>query len=226
MKILVIDVGGSSVKCVASDHQGPVQVKSGKKLTPDAMVKKILKRTEGWRYDAVSIGYPGAVRKGKIERDPHNLGTGWIGYDFEAAFKCPVRIVNDAAMQALGGYDKGTMLFLGLGTGLGSALIVDDMIVPLELAHLPYLDGRSYEEHLGQDSRKRLGNSRWRTAVWEVVEALRKAFLPDEVLIGGGNVNNLKKLPPQTRRGDNADAFAGGFRLWPKPKAASKKRPK
>jgi len=214
MKILVVDVGGSHVKCVATDNKNPVKLKSGPKLTPDRMVRQVLKITKGWRFDAVSIGYPGVVRRGKIVREPHNLGSGWIGFDFQAAFGRPVKIINDAAMQALGGYEGGKMLFLGLGTGLGSALIVDGVIAAMELGHLHYADGHTYEDYVGALARMRLGNKEWRRKVRDVMEGFRKALLPDYIVLGGGNAANLKRLPPQTRRGDNAYAFLGGFRLW------------
>jgi len=214
MKVLVIDVGGSHVKCLATGRNKPVKFKSGRKLTPDKMVKKILKITKGWRFHAVSIGYPGVVRRGGIAVEPHNLRPGWVGFNFRAAFQRPVRIINDAAMQALGAYESGTMLFLGLGTGLGSTLIVDGVIAAMELGHLPYRDGRTYEEHVWEKARKKLGNKKWRREVERVLKDLRKALLPDYVVLGGGNVAHVKRLPPQTRRGGNADAFTGGFRLW------------
>ena len=214
MKVLVIDVGGTHVKCVATDHKKPAKIDSGPKLTPDRMVRQVLKATRGWRFDAVSVGYPGVVRRGKIVREPHNLGRGWVGFDFEAAFGRPAKIINDAAMQALGGYEGGKMLFLGLGTGLGSALIVDGVIAAMELGHLQYSHGHTYEDYLGKQGRKRLGKNKWRRKVNKVVEAFRKALLPDSIMLGGGDVAKLKRLPPHTRRGDNAYAFAGGFRLW------------
>jgi len=214
VKILVVDVGGSHVKCVATDHKSPVQFKSGSKLTPERMVRNILKITKGWRFDAVSIGYPGVVRRGKIVREPNNLGSGWVGFDFQAAFGRPVKTINDAAMQALGGYEGGKMLFLGLGTGLGSALIVDGVIATMELGHLHCADGHNYEDYVGEQGRRRLGNKKWRRKVQAVVEGFRKALLPDYIVLGGGNVANLKRLPLHTRRGDNAYAFLGGFRLW------------
>lgn len=214
MKILVVDVGGSSVKCLATGHQSPRKFKSGPKLNPSEMVSGVLKITRGWRFDAVSIGYPGVVRHGKLVREPHNLGSGWVGFDFQAAFGCPARVINDAAMQALGGYDGGTMLFLGLGTGLGSALIVDGVIQAMELGHLHYANGRSYEEYLGKQGLKRMGKEKWRRKVMDVVEGFRKALLPDYIVLGGGNARKLKRLPPQTRCGGNSDAFLGGCRLW------------
>ncbi len=214
VKILVVDVGGSHVKCIASGQTNPVKFKSGPKLTPDRMVREVLKITQDWRFDAVSIGYPGVVRCGKAVREPHNLGSGWVGFDFQAAFGRPVKTVNDAAMQALGGYEGGKMLFLGLGTGLGSAFIVDGVIVAMELGHLHYAAGRNYEDYLGKQGSKRLGKKKWRRKVMDVVKGFRKALLPDYIVLGGGNAAKLKRLPPQAKRGDNADAFLGGFRLW------------
>jgi len=214
MKILVLDVGGSHVKCLASGRKTHVEFESGPKLTPGEMVNKVLKITRGWRFDAVSIGYPGVVHRGKPAREPHNLGPGWVGFDFRAAFARPVRIINDAAMQALGGYRGGKMLFLGLGTGLGSALIVDGVVAAMELGHLHYSKRRNYEDYLGQQGRKRMGNKKWRARVAAVVHGFRKALLPDYIVLGGGNAAHVKRLPPHTGRGDNSDAFAGGFRLW------------
>lgn len=214
MKILVVDVGGSHVKCVATDHRSPVRFKSGPKLTPDRMMKEVLKITRGWRFHAVSIGYPGVVRRGGIVSEPHNLGPGWVGFDFQAAFGRPTKTINDAAMQALGGYEGGKMLFLGLGTGLGSALIVDGVIAAMELGHLHRTDGHTYEDYVGKAGRKRLGNKKWRRKVMHVVAGFDRALLPDYIVLGGGNVSHLKRLPPHVRRGDNAYAFVGGFRLW------------
>jgi predicted NBD/HSP70 family sugar kinase len=213
-QILVIDVGGSHVKCVSTARGRPRKFKSGSKLGPQRMVDQVKEITRGWRFDVVSIGYPGVVREGEIARDPNNLGPGWIGFDFETAFGCPVKLLNDAAMQALGAYSGGTMLFMGLGTGLGSALVVDGVIVPMELGHLRYSHGKNYEHFVGEEGRRRLGNKAWRRKVRHVVEGFRNAILPDYVVIGGGNAEHLRHLPPQTRRGDNADAFAGGLRLW------------
>jgi polyphosphate glucokinase len=207
-------VGGSHVKCLASGRREHVAFESGPKLTPGEMVKQVLQITAGWRFDAVSIGYPGVVRGGEPAQEPYNLGRGWVGFDFRAAFQRPVRILNDAAMQALGGYQGGKMLFLGLGTGLGSALIVDGVIVAMELGHLHYSNRCNYEDYVGQQGRERLGDEKWHAMVTAVVRGLRKALLPDYVVLGGGNVKKLKRLPPQTRRGDNSNAFVGGFRLW------------
>jgi predicted NBD/HSP70 family sugar kinase len=215
-KVLVLDVGGTHVKCAATDHREPVEFKSGPRMTPDRMVKEVLEIVKGWRYDVVSIGYPGVVSRGAIVREPHNLGSGWIGFDFHAAFGRPVKIVNDAAMQALGGYRGGKMLFLGLGTGLGSALIVDGVVAAMELGHLHCGDRKTYEDHVGERGRRRLGNGKWRRKVEHVVAGFRKALLPDDIVLGGGNAVRLKRLPPDARRGDNADAILGGLRLWDK----------
>ena len=214
MKILVVDVGGAHIKYFAIDHMQAARFRSGPKMTPDQMMKTILKLTAGWEFDAVSIGYPGVVRRGEIMREPRNLGEGWIRFDFEAAFERPVKVINDAAMQALGSYEGGKMLFLGLGTGLGSALVVDDAVVELELGHLHFGKGHDYEHYLGKKGRKRMGGKRWRRKVMQVIKGFREAVLPDYIVLGGSNVNHLKHLPAQTRRGDNAYAFLGGFRLW------------
>lgn len=214
VKILVLDVGGSHVKCIATDRPSPAKFTSGPLMTPDQMVSKVRKLTREWHYDAVSLGYPGVVRHGRIAREPHNLGSGWVGFDFQAAFGRPIKVINDAAMQALGGYAGGKMLFLGLGTGLGSAFIIDGVIAAMELGHLRYAEDCTYEDYLGEQGRRRLGNRMWRRTVKDVVAGFRRAFLPDYILLGGGNAARLKRLPPHTRRGDNADAFLGGFRLW------------
>lgn len=210
----MVDIGGSHVKCLASGQPSPRSFASGPQLTARQAVKRILRITRDWQFDAVSVGFPGVVCGGRIIREPHNLGRGWVGFDWPAALGCPVQVINDAAMQALGGYDGGRALFLGLGTGLGSALIVDDTIVALELARLPCAPGQDYEDYLCNRTRQRLGNRRWRRRVTAVVEALRGALIPDYVLLGGGNAKHLKRLPAHTRRGDNGWAFWGGFRLW------------
>ena len=215
MRILVIDIGGTHLKMLATGHRTPIKLPSGSTLTPKRMVRLVKEGAGDWEYDAVSIGYPGPVVHGKPLSDPHNLGPGWVGFDFHRAFGKPVKVINDAAMQALGSYRGGRMLFLGLGTGLGSALIVDGVLEPLELAHLPYRHGRTYEEYLGAAGLKRLGPKKWRRHVAAVVAALRAALQADDVVIGGGNVKKLPKLPADTRLGSNARAFAGGFRLWP-----------
>lgn len=214
MIILAIDVGGTHVKLLASDQTGRREFASGPRLTPALMVDQVKALTADWRYAAITIGYPGLVVHGRIAGEPANLGRGWTGFDFASAFGLPVKLINDAAMQALGSYEGGRMLFLGLGTGLGSALIVDGRLEPMELAHLPYRKGRTYEDYLGLAGLKRLGRHRWRKHVLAVVKLLSAALEPDSVVIGGGNAARLRNLPPGVRLGANANAFQGGFRLW------------
>ena len=214
MRILVIDVGGTHVKVLATGHKQRVEIPSGPKMTPAKMVSAVRAVTVGWKYDAVSIGYPGAVVHGRPIIEPRHLGPGWLGFDFTKAFGRPVKIVNDAAMQALGSYQGGRMLFLGLGTGLGSALIVDNVLEPMELAHLPFKKGRSYEDYVGLAGLERLGKKKWRRQVNEVVQQLQSAVQADYVVLGGGNARLLKKLPSGVRLGDNSNAFQGGYRLW------------
>jgi len=210
----VVDVGGTHVKLLASGQKDPVKLDSGPKMTAAKMVKAVRKVTAGWDYSGVSIGYPGPVIHGHPLSEPHNLGRGWVGFDFKKAFGRPVKILNDAAMQALGIYKSGRMLFLGLGTGLGSAMIVDGVLEPMEVAHLPYKKGRTFEDYLGLRGLQRLGKKRWRRHVAKVVEELKNALEADYVVLGGGNAKLLKKLPPGSRLGDNSTAFTGGFRLW------------
>lgn len=214
MKVLVVDVGGNHIKVLASGHRTPIKIPSGPTLTARTMVRRVVKAIAEWRYDAVSIGYPGVVLHGRPIAEPRNLGGGWVGFNFRRAFGRPVIVTNDAAMQALGSYRGGRMLFLGLGTGLGSALIVDGVIEPMELAHLPYRKGRTYEEYVGNAGLKRLGKKKWRRHVIDVVTRLKTAFEADDVVIGGGNAKWLKDLPRGVRIGSNANAFAGGYRLW------------
>ncbi len=221
-KILVVDVGGTHVKLLASGQKEPVNIDSGPKMTAAKMVKAVRKVTAGWDYSGVSIGYPGPVIHGHPLSEPHNLGRGWVGFDFKKAFGRPVKILNDAAMQALGIYKSGRMLFLGLGTGLGSAMIVDGVLEPMEVAHLPYKKGRTFEDYLGLRGLQRLGKKRWRRHVAKVVEELKNALEADYVVLGGGNAKLLKKLPPGSRLGDNSTAFTGGFRLWEQPDAHAK----
>jgi polyphosphate glucokinase len=213
-KTLVIDVGGTHVKALVAGRRTVAKVPSGPDLTPRQMVRRILDATEGWTYDVVSIGYPGPVVRGRITREPVNLGRGWRRFDFERAFDRPVRLINDAAMQALGSYEGRRMLFLGLGTGLGTALVHDGVVVPLEAGHLPYQKGKTFEDYIGEAGLKRLGKKQWRRHVAEVVDILTRALVVDYVVLGGGNVRLLDSLPPHTRRGRNANAFRGGFRLW------------
>jgi len=217
MKVLVIDVGGTHVKIASTAVPERLSFSSGAELTAESMVVQAKKMVESWDYEAISIGYPGVVLRGRIAVEPRNLGRGWVGFDFETAFGRPVKIVNDAAMQALGSYrGKGTMLFLGLGTGLGAALVTDGSLVPLELARLPYLDGE-LEDYVGERALRRMGKARWRDTVDEVVRAVAAAFVVDEVVLGGGNARKLKELPPRTRLGSNALAMVGGERLWQEP---------
>jgi polyphosphate glucokinase len=213
MSVLVIDVGGTSVKILASGQQEPRKFESGPSMTVAQMVSGVKKAAAGWSFDRISIGYPGVVKKNQPTTEPYNLASGWVKFDYARAFGCPVKIINDAALQALGSYNGGTMLFLGLGTGLGSTLIVDGVVVPMELAHLPYRKA-TYEDYVGVRAIERLGKKKWRKAVEDVVERLSAAFRPDDVVLGGGNSRQLKELPPGCRLGDNDNAFLGGFRLW------------
>lgn len=213
-RVLVVDIGGTHVKVLVTGEKQPRKAPSGADLTPEVMVQAVKELAADWQYDVIAMGYPGPVLRGKPRVEPKNLGTGWVGFDYEKAFGKPVRIINDAAMQALGSYQGGKMLFLGLGTGLGSALIYDGELEPMELAHLPYKKDRTFEDYLGLRGLKRLGKQKWRRAVADVVERLIAAFEVDYVVLGGGNVDHLKELPPGARMGDNANAFVGGFRLW------------
>lgn len=214
MKILVIDIGGRQVKVLATGHRKVVEIPSGRKMTPTKVVAAVQAATFDWKYDAVSIGYPGPVVHGRPVIEPYNLGRGWVGFDFKKAFDRPVKIINDAAMQALGSYQGGQMLFLGLGTGLGSGLIVDNVLEPLELGHLPYKKGQSYEYYVGRAGLERQGKKKWCHQVKEVVRQLKAAMQADYVVLGGGNAKLLKKLPPGALLGNNANAFQGGYRLW------------
>src|SRR5271157_4877228 len=214
MNVLAIDVGGTNVKMLASGHEARRKFTSGPTLTAKQMVDEVRKVAADWQYDAVSIGYPGPVLDGRILAEPHNLGKGWVGFNFEKAFNCPVKVVNDAAMQALGSYKGGRMLFLGLGTGLGSAMINNGVLEPMELAHLSYKNGKTYEDYLGLRGLERLGKKKWRRQVFKVTEKLKAALEADYVVLGGGNAAKLKKLPPGARLGSNENAFVGGFRVW------------
>jgi len=220
LRIMVVDVGGTHVKILSTGQETPREFVSGPSMTAQEMVSGVLKATEDWKYDVVSIGYPGPVLRGKPVAEPHNLGPGWVGFDFAAAFGCPVKLINDAAMQALGDYEGGKMLFLGLGTGLGSAMIVDGIVESMELGHLPYGKG-TYEDYIGLRGLERVGEKRWRDYVEDVVARLVAALEPDYVVLGGGNVHKLNKLPPSCRAGENTNAFRGGFRLWEKLKETS-----
>jgi polyphosphate glucokinase len=213
MKILVIDVGGTNVKLLASGQRQPRKFPSGPQLTPEQMVEGVLEATKDWDYDVITMGYPGPVVKNKPVLEPPNLGPGWVDFDFEAAFGKPVKIINDAAMQALGSYESGRMLFIGLGTGMGSALVIDGLVAPLELAHLPYKKA-TFEDYVGRRGLERLGKKKWQQAVEDAVARLQAAMVADSVVLGGGNAKKLKRLPPGARLGDNINAFRGGFRLW------------
>jgi polyphosphate glucokinase len=213
MKVLVIDIGGTSVKILASGQTESRRFPSGPTMTPAEMVSRVKELAGEWKYDVVTIGYPGLIHRGSVVAEPHNLAPYWVGFGFEAAFGCPVKLINDAAMQALGSYTGGTLLFLGLGTGLGSALVVEGKVVPMELAHLSYGE-ETYEDYIGHRGLKRYGKEKWESYVRFGVARLIAALHPDDVVIGGGNVKNLKELPPGCRAGDNANAFIGGFRLW------------
>ena len=212
--VLAIDVGGTNVKLLATGQKEVRKIPSGPNLTPREMTKQVKAAVNDWPHDAISIGYPGPVVQGRPLEDPHNLGPGWVRFDYRKALGKPVKIINDAAMQALGSYKRGRMLFLGLGTGLGSAMIVDGVLQPMELAHLPYKKGRTYEDYLGKAGLDRLGKKKWQKNVFEVVEQLRQAMQADDVVLGGGNAKKLTALPKGVRLGSNSNAFIGGFRMW------------
>ena len=211
--VLAVDVGGSHVKMLLNGKSARRRFVSGTKLTPGAMVAGVLEQTKDWTPEVVSVGVPAPVLSGRVLREPVNLGKGWVGFDFEAAFGRPTKVVNDAAMQALGGYQGGRMLFLGLGTGLGSTMIVDGILEPMELGHLPYRKA-TYEDYVGERGMTRLGQKRWRKVVRETIDQLTAALEPEYVVLGGGNAEDLGALPPNVRLGSNEDAFLGGFRLW------------
>lgn len=213
-KILVIDIGGTHVKLLATGQKVKREFVSGPKLGPVDMAHQVKDLVKDWDYDVISIGYPGPVVHSQPLREPHNLGAGWVRFDFKKAFDREVKVINDAAMQALGSYTKGRMLFLGLGTGLGSAMIVDGRLEPMELGHLPYRKGKTYEDYLGIRGLERLGKKKWERHVLKVVDDLRAALCADEVVLGGGNSKRLTKLPLNTRLGNNENAFIGGFRMW------------
>jgi len=213
-RILVVDVGGNNVKLRHSGMKGRRKFPSGPALTPEQLVDGVRGITEDWPFDVVSIGCPGPVSHDRITLEPVNLGRGWVGFDFAAAFGCPVKLINDAAMQALGSYEGGKMLYMGLGTGLGMCLIYDSVVVPLEVAHLPYKTKWTYEDCIGKRGLDRMGRKRWEGCVRDVTARFKTAFLADYVMLGGGNVKLLKELPPDCRRGHNRNAFKGGFRLW------------
>ncbi len=213
MNVLVVDIGGTHVKVLATGQDSEREFTSGPALTPKRMVSKVRKLVADWKFDAISIGYPGPVLRNRPIAEPWNLGKGWVGFNFEAAFKRPVKVVNDAAMQALGSYKRGKMLFLGLGTGLGSTVIVDGIIEPMELGHLPYKKA-TFEDYVGVRGLEKFGKKKWRRHVADAVQRLIAAIEPEDVVLGGGNLHKLNKLPPGCRAGDNSNAFLGGFRLW------------
>jgi len=212
--ILAIDIGGRTVKVLASGHHESVKIRSGKSMTPSRMVAAVQRATKRWEYDAISIGYPGLVRADGPHSEPLNLGPGWVGFDFAAAFGKPVRIINDAAMQAIGSYNGGRMLFIGLGTGLGSALITENVVVPLELGELPYGESERLGVVVGRRGLKRLGRKKWRGIVQDMLNSFARAFVVDYIVLGGGNAKVFKELPSGVRLGHNLTAFRGGFRLW------------
>lgn len=236
MKVLAIDVGGTSVKLLATGQKEPVKFSSGPDMDPKSMVRQVKKLTADWEYDAVSIGIPAPFLLGRLILDPRNLGPGWVDFDFAAAFGCPVKTMNDAAMQALGSYKRGKMIFLGLGTGLGTAFVINGVAESRELAHLPYKK-KTYEDYVGRKALEKFGKKKWRKNVEEIVTRLIETLRPDDVVIGGGNAKKLKELPKGCRLGNNANAFIGGFRLWgkqssgrngygdPTPKSKTEKRP-
>ena len=211
--VLAVDVGGSHVKALLSGESEPRRFNSGKRLGARRMVEQVLELTKDWSYDVVSVGVPAQVHSSRVVHEPVNLGEGWVAFDYEAAFGRPTVVVNDAAMQAIGSYEGGRMLFLGLGTGLGTAIIVDGVVEPMELGHLPYKK-RTYEDYVGERGRERLGKKKWQKVVLEVIEEFTAALDPDDVVLGGGNAEDLTELPPKARLGDNANAFLGGFRIW------------
>ena len=213
MRVLVVDIGGTNVKLLASGQRVPRKFPSGRTLRPKKLVAGVLELAADWEYDAVAIGYPGRVRNGRIVEEPHNLGRGWVGFNFRSAFGRPVRILNDAAMQALGSYKRGVMLFLGFGTSLGAAVVAEGVVVPMELAHLSFKDG-TYQDYVGDGALRRLGRKKWQKYVEYGTARMIEAVGPDDVVLGGGNVKKLKKLPNGCRAGGNTYAFVGGYRLW------------
>ncbi len=225
MKVLAIDIGGTNLKVLASGQSEKRAVPSGPTLTPRRMVTAAKRLARGWTYDVVSMGYPGPVQHNRPTREPFNLASGWVGFDFARAFGKPVRVLNDAAMQALGSYHGGRMLFLGLGTGLGSALVINGAVEPLELAHLPFKKGKTFEDYVGLRGLERLGKAKWGNEVVEVVAMLQAAMQADYVVIGGGNAKKLAEAPPGAQLGSNDNAFIGGFRMWESPAKARKRAP-
>ncbi len=220
MKVLVIDIGGTNIKVASTDRPVPIKIPSGPALTAKQMVADVLGATEGWLYDCISVGYPGPVHDDRPKQEPHNLGVGWTDFDYAKAFGKPYRFINDAAMQALGGYKGGRMLFLGIGTGLGSAMIFDGVVIPLELAHAPYKNGRTYEEYIGLAGLTARGKKKWRRSVLDILARLQAAMVCDYVLLGGGNAKLMKNLPAGVVLGANSNAIEGGLKLWEKAESA------
>jgi len=216
MNVLVLDVGGTNIKVGVTGQEEVRKVPSGPDMTPQRLVEDVREATKDWQFNAISVGFPAPVVRGQIQREPANLAPGWVGFDFAAAFGKPVKVINDAAMQALGSYEGGRMLFMGLGTGLGTTLIIDNLVAPMELAHLPFRKKRTYEDYLGERGLHRLGRRRWQDYVEEVVALFKAGFVVDYVVLGGGNAKKLLRLPPHARAGDNRNAMLGGFRLWEK----------
>jgi polyphosphate glucokinase len=217
MKVLVIDIGGTNIKVASTDMRVPIKIPSGPQMTAKTMVEDVLAATQGWEYDSITIGYPGPVNHDAPVCEPHNLAPGWVDFPYAKALGKPYRFINDAAMQALGGYKGGKMLFLGTGTGLGSAVIADGLILPLELAHLPYKKGLTYEEYIGLAGLERRGKKKWRKSVLEIIELLKAAMVCDYVLLGGGNAKLMKELPSHVILGANSNAIEGGIKLWEQP---------
>lgn len=212
--VLVVDVGGSSLKLLATGEKKRIKIPSGKEMGPRDMIKQVQEATKHWDYEAISLGCPCAINDGMVVAEPVNLGKGWKGFEFEKAFGMPTQVINDATMQAIGAYAGGSMLFLGFGTGLGTTLIKDGTPIPMEGGHLPYKKGKSFEEYVGKAGLKEMGEEKWLEHVHEVIKILRAAFVVNEVVIGGGNAKLIKKMPPMSRRVNNDAAFEGGFRMW------------
>ncbi|GMQ23765.1 ROK family protein [Algoriphagus sp. oki45] len=213
MNVLVIDIGGSNIKLLATGQPERIKIPSGSDFTPNDLIPLVKDATKEWAYEAISIGFPGVVKHGEIAADPVNMGKGWMGFDFQKAFGIPVRIINDAAMQALGSYEGGKLLFMGFGTGLGTAMVFEDLILPLEGGHLPFKQG-TFETHVGNAAMKKVGKKKWKELVYQTIEHFRHCFQPDEIVLGGGNSKYLEEIPEKCRLGSNKNAFTGGFRLW------------
>ena len=215
MKVLVIDIGGSNIKILATGQPERIKIPSGEIFTPESLVPLVRENSKDWEYEAISIGFPGVVKNGIIVADPVNMGKGWKGFDFGKAFDCPVKIINDAAMQALGSHEGGKLLFMGFGTGLGTAMVFEDLILPLEGGHLPFKLG-TFETHVGNAAMKKLGKPKWRENVYQTISHFNHCFQPDQIVLGGGNSKHLDEIPANCRLGSNKNAFTGGFRLWDK----------